>query len=73
MSIFTIGWITWFGFFAILEGIAMFRKEKGDTLSEHVWKWFAIKKEGKLTKTRRLALAAGLLWVAVNLMSGGGM
>lgn len=44
MSIFTIGWIIWAVYFVTLEGIALFNKTTGDTLSEHVWAWLKGKK-----------------------------
>lgn len=73
MSFFTIGWLVWIGFFVVLEGVALTNKKENDTLSSHVWKWFAIKKDGKLSKTRRTTLAAGLLWLSIHFLTGGWM
>jgi hypothetical protein len=34
---FTALWVIWVLAFFVIEGIALARKESGDTLSEHVW------------------------------------
>ncbi len=34
---YTIGWIVVIGVTLVLEALALLRKEKGDTLSEHTW------------------------------------
>jgi hypothetical protein len=81
MSIWTIGWLLWIGFFVIEEGVALTNKVNGDTLSEHVWKWFAIpeagtKEDGKRPKTvlmrlRRFALLAFMAWLVLHFVTGG--
>lgn len=35
--LFTVAWVVWIAAFGVIEGIALRRKERGDTLSEHVW------------------------------------
>jgi len=38
MDIWSWLWIAWIGAFLIIEGIALFRKQRNDTLSEKTWK-----------------------------------
>lgn len=37
---FTVTWIAWILSFVVVEGIALVRDQKDDTLSEHFQKWF---------------------------------
>jgi len=69
MSGFTFAWVMWLVMFAVIEGVAIFRKERGDTLSEHIWKWFQIR-ESKDWNFRRAALAIFLVWLLVHMVSG---
>jgi hypothetical protein len=56
-------WLGWIGYFAVVEGVALYKsgKAKGrgsvdprDTLSEHVWYWFGINTTpGVLENVRR--------------------
>lgn len=46
-------WLAWLAWFLAVEGIALARKEPGDTLSEHVWKWFKV----RTVKTIKIDLA----------------
>jgi len=81
MTVFTVGWLIWIGFFAIEEGIALTNKRNGDTLSEHVWRWFAIpeagtKADGKRPSTvgmrlRRFVLLAFMVWLVLHFITGG--
>lgn len=34
---YTIGWVTWILAFVALEALALLDRDRGDTLSEHVW------------------------------------
>lgn len=63
MSGFTIAWLVWGLAFAAIELPAVFNKTKGDTLSEHIWKWFAVKDKptGYLWRRFSLVVALGLL------------
>lgn len=61
MSLFTIGWIVWALGFAVLEGVALVNKRKGDTLSEHVWKYFDV--DTKRWTFLRFVLTAGMVWL----------
>jgi hypothetical protein len=62
MSWFTFGWIVWFLYFVVLEGLALANSKEGDTLSEHVWRWFDVD-AGQWT-FKRFVLAAGMLWLS---------
>jgi len=68
---FSIIWAVWLGFFAVVEGVAVFNKKKGDTLSEHVWQLFSVKHEGKAVWARRGTLYAFLLWLVTHFVTGG--
>jgi len=71
--IFTIVWVTWLLVFLGIEAVALIRKERGDTLSEHVWLWFNLRKSGKTTwqKVRRYGFLAFWLWLTIHFVSGG--
>ena len=71
MSGYTFAWILWVAMFAVIEGTALFNKNSGDTLSEHVWEWFSVKEKGKGWRARRTVLLGGLAWLLVHFMSGG--
>lgn len=57
-------------FFAI-EGPALVNRRLGDTLSEHVWKWFSIKEKSFQWRLRRFTLLAFLAWVSGHFLTGG--
>lgn len=70
----TVLWIVWLLTFLVIEGVALSRKEKNDTLSEHVWRWFSTAKGQKPTRTtqvRRFLLLAFVIWLALHFMTGG--
>jgi hypothetical protein len=72
--IWTTLWLVWFAMFLVVEGAALFNKTAGDTLSEHVWKWFATGGGVKMTgwvRLRRVVLMGFLAWLLVHFMSGG--
>lgn len=79
MNPWTIAWLVWLGAFVAIEGPALANKTPDDTLSEHVWKWFATRKEdmqhrGKTkgwVKVRRLALVSFLVWLLLHFALGG--
>ena len=77
MDTFTILWIVWLGIFAAVEGVALANKREGDTLSEHVWLWFATKREGAdtqpsgMVRLRRFVLLAGVCWLLAHFLTGG--
>jgi len=63
MEFHDIYWMFWLALiFLPYELYAAFSKKKGDTLSENVWDWFAIKKtDAKYGSLRRLTLMAFLV------------
>ena len=71
-------WISWLVAFLVAEGVALFNKEEGDTLSEHVWKWFAVgdarHPRPEVTgwvRARRFALLAFMAWLTAHFLTGG--
>ena len=76
MSVYTVGWLAWIGWFLVEEGIALFRGGSGATLSAHVWKWFATnprdwQDRSGLMRLRRFGLLALMSWLMVHFMTGG--
>ncbi len=59
MTWYTWAWVAWIIFFVVIEGIALRDRRKGDTLSEHVWKWFGVGQKGWWALVRRTALLVG--------------
>ena len=70
MDGYTVAWIMWIVMFLVIEGKAIIDKDRGDTLSEHVWKWFGVKSKPLGWKQRRWALAAFLGWLTTHLVTG---
>jgi hypothetical protein len=78
---FEIAWAAWAGAFVVIEGIALYRKQPGDTLSEQVWRIFGTRRDveytpkGKqptgLLRLRRFALLAFLAWLSIHFLTGG--
>jgi hypothetical protein len=56
--------------FLVVEGAAITNRDRGDTLSEHVWKWFSVKEKALGWKQRRAVLAAFLAWLTAHLVGG---
>jgi hypothetical protein len=61
---YTIGWVLWLVWFAVLEGLALYDPDPGDTLSEHVWYcaqqpvvWWT--------------MAGFLCWLVIHFLGGG--
>lgn len=80
MTAWSWAWIVWIAAFAAIEGPALFNRTEGDTLSEHVWKWFATRRDdlrndkGKASgwvKIRRVVLLAFLTWLSLHFLTGG--
>lgn len=76
MDIWTWLWIGWLALFLGIEIPGLFNKTPGDTLSEHVWKWFAIdkaktKKRQVAGQARRFVLLAFMAWLTAHFLSGG--
>ena len=68
---YTIGWIVWIIMFFAIEIPAILNKQKGDTLSEHIWMWFSIKDKSSGWRIRRFSLLSILTWLIVHIISGG--
>lgn len=64
-------WLAWLLIFLVAEGIALFNTEKGDTLSETVWRWASIKGKGRAWRLRRFALLCLLAWLSLHMLTGG--
>lgn len=79
MDGYTVAWLLWLGAFGVIEGRALANKRKGDTLSEHVWKWFATAKSKTPEKDqptgwvrlRRVSLLAFMGWLTAHFLTGG--
>lgn len=71
MTSWTALWLLWGSMFVAIEAPAVLNKTKGDTLSEHIWKWFAIKDKTSWWLVRRGILAAFLLWLVTHFLTGG--
>lgn len=71
MTVYTWAWIFWLALFAVIEGAAIIDRDRGDTLSEHVWAWFGVRGKPKGYKARRFVLLAFLAWLVVHLITGG--
>lgn len=70
---FTIAWIMWLIQFGVTEGLALANKTPGDTLSEHIWKWFSIKDKSTGWRLRRAGLVMFLAWLVAHFLSGGNL
>jgi hypothetical protein len=76
---FEIAWAAWAGAFIVIEGIALKRKQPGDTLSEQVWRIFGTRRDVEypkgqpsgLLRLRRFALLAFLAWLSIHFLTGG--
>lgn len=77
MDAFTLAWLVWLAYFAVVEGVALFNgKRTGDTLSEHVWAWFGVSRDKPANgwaRFRRFALGAFMAWLSIHFLTGGWM
>lgn len=73
--VFTAAWLVWGLAFLVIEGFALARKKRGDTLSEHVWSWFQLRgrKDGKRPWQIivRILFMAFWCWLTVHFLFGG--
>ncbi len=67
----TTAWVLWIAMFFAIEGPALLHPQMGDTLSEHVWKWFSIKEKSPQWRLRRFVLLSFLAWVSAHFLTGG--
>lgn len=70
MSGWTVAWLLWLAAFAAIELPAILNKTRGDTLSEHVWKWFRINDKPRQWTARRAVLAVFMAWLMVHFVGG---
>ncbi len=70
MSAYTWAWLFWIAWFVVVEGFALVDKNRGDTLSEHVWRWFRIHDKPRQWTWRRAVLAIFLVWLLVHFVAG---
>lgn len=70
MDGYTVAWIMWIVMFFAIEIPAVIDKDEGDTLSEHIRKWFSISEKGMGWRWRRIALLAFLSWLTLHLLTG---
>lgn len=82
MTAWAWGWVGFVAYFAVLEGVALWRSYRAkragaedpvDTLSEHVWLWFGTgpRPKGPAVYLRRAVLVMALAWLAVHFVGGG--
>jgi hypothetical protein len=71
MDPFTMLWIFWIAMFFAIEVPAILNKRRGDTLSEHVWRWFAVTDKPAGWQLRRFILLTFLAWLTVHFLTGG--
>ncbi|WLW38625.1 hypothetical protein [Streptomyces phage Verabelle] len=78
MTVWSWLWVGWLAAFCVIEGKALFNKTEGDTLSEHVWKWFSTRRTAAKTeqptgwvRLRRFVLLAFMAWLSVHFLTGG--
>lgn len=71
MNGWTVAWAIWIAIFFAIELPALFNQRLGDTLSEHLWRWFAISGKPAGWRARRFVLLAGLAWLVAHLLTGG--
>lgn len=69
---FTAIWVTLLAVGGLTECVALIRKDKGDTLSEHVWKWLRVgdARSTPVTWTSRVLVAVACLWLAGHFSMG---
>lgn len=72
MDWYTAGWLAWIAAFLLLELPALANKRDGDTLSEHVWRWFRVfdSRHTPLTWALRTTLLLFLGWLLLHLAFG---
>lgn len=71
MSGWTTAWLFWIAMFFAIEMPAVFNKQSGDTLTEHLVLWFSVTNKSTGYKWRRLVLISMLAWLSAHLLSGG--
>ena len=62
---FSKAWALWLLAFIVIEGLALLRPAKDDTLSEHVWSWLSG------GPARYILLGGFLIWLIVHFLGKG--
>ena len=72
MSPWTVLWLAWGGAFLFLEGLALFNKGLGDTLSEHFWRWLRVgdRMPTPVVWAGRVGVLIFCLWLGLHLSLG---
>ncbi len=70
MSLYTMAWIMWIAMFFVIEVPAIVNRKEGDTLTEHVRKWFSTRTKPSQWRLRRLVLLFFLVWLVVHFFLG---
>ena len=72
---FTWFWVGWLLLFVVIEGVALVRKERGDTLSEKVWAWFWLQGDKSKLQAWQVVLRVGFIafwaWLSLHFIFGG--
>lgn len=68
MNGWTFAWLLWGAMFVTVEVAALANKAPGDTLTEHLHRWFAVTDKSPGWRLRRTALLAGLAWLCGHLV-----
>lgn len=63
-------WIAIGAIIMIVEGIALFNKTEGDTLSEHVWNWLKVNDKSKKFTAWRFFVLAFMVWLTGHFVFG---
>jgi hypothetical protein len=75
VTVWTIAWLGWGLYFAIVEGMALMNSSTGDTLSEHFWAIMGFsggtRQPSGWTRLRRFLLLAFLAWLVAHFLTGG--
>lgn len=79
MSVFTWLWIGWGVAFGVIEGVALANSRHGDTLSEHVWAFLGVRRDGAAPhrtprwtlRVARIVVLSGMLWLTLHFATGG--
>lgn len=68
---YTVAWLLWGAMFFVIEIPAILDKRSGDTLSEHLRKWFSTKDKSWGWVARRGVLALFFVWFIIHLFVDG--
>jgi hypothetical protein len=73
MTLLTYLWLAIIAAAACVEIAALVNKQPGDTLSEHVWRWFAVRDPRRQfwAGFRRTILLITMVWLTAHFVTGG--